>query len=97
MVQWTGGRATSLIEFYKTKTSKNNPTESECASIEASYIVKELETSYSYVYKNWKMGQATAASAGDIVCREYERPRYKNTEAVSRAANANEIYKIMMG
>lgn len=95
MIQWTGNRTNNLMDYYRKMASSNNPDKNECAKIEASFIVHELETDYKYVYDSWKSGAATAESAGDIVCRKYEVPRDTDNEAVLRSGNARNIYAIM--
>lgn len=68
-------------------------------SLEKQNLIGEfhgLKTRMSYMTDAWKRGSATAESAGDIVCRKYEKPRDIEGEAIARANNAKNIYDIMM-
>ena len=56
----------------------------------------ELKGDYARVYTNWKAGDRTASSAGDIVCRQYEIPGDTANQAKLRAQNASKIYAVMM-
>lgn len=96
MIQWTGSRTTGLLEAYDKYCTSNYPTETDCAKAEANYIVDELKGSYKNVYNNWKNGDKTAKSAGEIVCKQYEVPANASAQAIIRGNNANKIYNVMM-
>ncbi len=96
MIQWTGTRTSGLLDAYDKYCTSNYPTVEECAKAEANYMVDELQGSYKYVYNNWKNGEKTAKSAGEIVCKQYEVPANASAQAVVRGNNATKIYNVMM-
>lgn len=95
MIQWTGDRTTGLLQAYKKYCSSNNPSESQLAKAEVNYMADELKGNFSYVYNNWRKGSKTAQSAGQIICKEYEKPSDASTQAVKRGNDAAAIYKIL--
>lgn len=96
MIQWTGSRTEGVLKSYQKYCTSDKPTMDECIKAEVNFMADELNGSYHYVYNNWKNGSKTAASAGDIVCRQYEVPRDTNAQATARAQNATNIYNVMM-
>lgn len=80
MIQWTGERTTGLLQAYKKYCSSNYPSEAEMAKVEVNYMADELKGDYASVYKNWKNGSKTAKSAGEIICKEYERPKIQQAK-----------------
>lgn len=54
-----------------------------------------LQGDYVQVYNTWKKGDKTASSAGEIVCREYEKPKEMDAQSKSRAKNATKIYNVL--
>lgn len=102
--QWTGARTMTLIKCYIEVCGKDAfPTAKECLLAENAMVVKEIDGSYNYVYKDWKSqygksnGADAAYGAGSIVCKKYEVPHDTDTQAKIRADNAKKIYNSMMG
>lgn len=96
MIQWTGSRTGKLLQAYQQYATSDKPTKEECIKAEVNFMADELEGEYARVYKNWKAGDKTAGSAGDIVCRQYEIPGDTANQAKLRAQNASRIYAVMM-
>lgn len=96
MIQWTESRTIGLLESYQKYASSDKPTKEECIEAEVNFLLDELEGDYAYIYDDWKEGSRTAGSAGELVCRYYERPHDKKTQAVLRAENAQKIYDILV-
>lgn len=96
MIQWTGDRTTNILEAYKKYCSSNNPTKDECIKAEVNFMADELKNNYKAVYKEWKNGSKKAKSAGEIICKQYERPKDKEKEAIVRGENSTKIYDVMM-
>ena len=96
MIQWTADRTLGLLESYQKYSSGDKPTKQECIEAEVNFLLDELEGTEESVYKKWKNGNKTASSAGEIFCRNYERPYDKETQAILRAENAEKIYNILM-
>jgi len=96
MVQWTGGRTNNLLAEYKRLSPNNNkPKENKCAEIEAQFIVKELKSSaYRGIYETWNNNK-TPYNAGYLICMRYESPADKESKAIKRGNNAENIYKVM--
>jgi len=95
MIQWTAGRTNNLLEEYQRLSSKDVPSITECARIEAQFIVKELQSSaYSYIYESWK-SNPTPYNAGYIICTNYEVPADTYAQAEARGRNASNIYSLM--
>ena len=97
MVQWTAERTEQLLRAYQRYASGDKPTKEECIEAEVNFMADELKGVYARVYTNWKKGAQTAASAGEIVCRQYEKPSDMSNQAKIRAQNANKIYLVMIG
>jgi hypothetical protein len=102
--QWTGARTMSLIKCYIDVCGEDAfPTAENCLVAENAMVVKEIDGSYNYVYKDWKSkygksnGADAAYGAGSIVCYKYEVPHDTDTQAKIRADNAKKIYNAMMG
>lgn len=97
MIQWTGSRTAGLLKAYQKYIKHDKPTMSECIMAEVNFMADELKSSeFSGVYTQWKKGAKTASSAGEIVCKQYEKPKDMVGEAKSRAKNASKIYNVMM-
>ncbi len=96
MIQWTGSRTGKLLQAYQKYTTSDKPTKEECIKAEVNFMADELTGEYARVYTNWKAGEKTAGSAGDIVCRQYEIPGDTANQARIRAQNASRIYDVMM-
>ena len=100
MCQFTGSRTSDVLDAYQAyydKTKINNPTQKQCAVIEADFMISELESDYKQIYDDWKKNDRTAKGAGESICREYERPYDSKKQASERANNATKLYKIMIG
>ena len=63
---------------------------------EVNFIADELSGEYAPVYSMWKNGDKSASSAGEIVCKEYEKPSDMDNQAGIRAQNADKIYAVMI-
>ena len=96
MIQWTADRTLGLLESYQKYSSGDKPTKEECIKAEVNFLLDELGGKYASVYKNWKAGDRTASSAGEIVCLEYEKPDKMQEQAKIRAENAKKIYNVMV-
>lgn len=96
MIQWTGSRTGKLLQAYQQYATSDKPTKEECIKAEVNFMADELKGDYARVYTNWKAGDRTASSAGDIVCRQYEIPGDTANQARIRAQNASRIYDVMM-
>lgn len=96
MIQWTGSRTGKLLQAYQQYATSDKPTKEECIKAEVNFMADELKGDYVRVYTNWKAGDMTASSAGDIVCRQYEIPGDTANQAKIRAQNASKIYDVMM-
>lgn len=96
MIQWTGSRTGKLLQAYQQYATSDKPTKEECIKAEVNFMADELKGDYARVYANWKAGEKTASSAGDIVCRQYEIPGDTDNQARIRAQNASKIYDVMM-
>lgn len=96
MIQWTGSRTGKLLQAYQKYAASDKPTKEECIKAEVNFMADELKGDYARVYKNWKAGDMTASSAGDIVCRQYEIPGDTANQAKLRAQNASKIYAVMI-
>lgn len=96
MIQWTGSRTGKLLQAYQQYATSDKPTKEECIKAEVNFMADELKGDYARVYANWKAGDKTASSAGDIVCRQYEIPGDTANQARIRAQNASKIYDVMM-
>lgn len=96
MIQWTGSRTGKLLQAYQKYATSDKPTKEECIKAEVNFMADELKGDYARVYTNWKAGDKTASSAGDIVCRQYEIPGDTANQARIRAQNASKIYEVMM-
>jgi len=95
MIQWTGERTNNLLDVYQSKSTSNYPSLDECASIEASFMVSELQSSsYSYIYDTWQ-SDPTPYNAGSLICINYEVPSDRYNKAVTRGNNAETIYGLM--
>ena len=95
MIQWTGSRTLGLLESYQNYASSDKPTSEECIDAEVNFMLDELQGDYVQVYNTWKKGDKTASSAGEIVCREYEKPKEKDAQSKNRAKNATKIYNVL--
>jgi len=95
MIQWTGSRTLGLLESYQKYASSDKPTSEECIDAEVNFMLDELQGDYVQVYNTWKKGDKTASSAGEIVCREYEKPKEMDAQSKSRAKNATKIYNVL--
>jgi len=96
MIQWTGSRTEGLLKSYQKYAKGDKPTMEECIKAEVNYMADELKGEFSGVYASWKSGNKTAGSAGEIVCKKYEKPGNMEVEAKNRASNASKIYRVMM-
>ncbi len=96
MIQWTGSRTEGLLASYQKYATSDEPTKEECIMAEVNFMADELAGNYAKVYSNWKNGDKSASSAGDIICRQYEIPADTDSQARLRAQNANKIYAVMM-
>ena len=96
MIQWTGSRTEGLLASYQKYATSDKPTKEECIMAEVNFMADELADNYAKVYSNWKNGDKSASSAGDIICRQYEIPADTDKQARLRAQNANKIYAVMM-
>lgn len=105
MAQWTDdSRAGYLIDLYDDMCDTNNPSSSECASVEGTYMAYELTghdraNDYSSVYENWQTnynnGQASVYEAGYTVCFDYEKPSNKTKNSEARGELAVDIYNTL--
>ena len=91
-----GAGTPGVFESSAYKTESNKPTKEECIMAEVNFMADELAGNYAKVYSNWKNGNKSASSAGDIICRQYEIPADTDKQARLRAQNANKIYAVMM-
>ena len=85
-----------VFESSAYKTESKKPPKEECIMAEVNFMADELADNYAKVYSNWKNGDKSASSAGDIICRQYEIPADTDKQARLRAQNANKIYAVMM-
>jgi len=97
MIQWTEDRTNNLLDEYQDLSTTDKPSINECAEIEASFIVKELQTNsrFTGIYDQWK-NDPTPYNAGFLICYKYEVPK-GDLEAISerRGHDAEEVYLLM--
>ena len=102
MVQWTDDdRAECLMNLYAQMADSNNPTSTECARIEGTYMAYELTghdgaVDHTSVYNNWKNGNASVYQAGYQIASNYEIPAGGDTEYKRRADLAVELYDTLV-
>ena len=103
VTQWTGPRTKGLVEVYRKHAGSGSTiTKAQVVAAENEMILKELKTTYAFVYNNWKSagrltGASAAGSAAEIFCRKYEVPANVDSAAATRASRAKTLYNIMMG
>lgn len=99
MFQFTGTRTSDVLDEYQAfynKTKENHPTKEQCMEIEINFALKELKSkNYKNIYESWKEGDKIAYSAGNKFCKEYEKPKDKESQAITRGNDAEEIYTVM--
>ena len=66
-------------------------------------MIKEIKSSYSYIYENWKKNhqdnlcsEQAAHDAAYLICQKYEVP-YDKAQYEIRANTGKKVFKIMMG
>ncbi len=96
MIQWTGSRTEGVLASYQKYATSDKPTKEECIMAEVNFIADELSGEHAPVYSKWKNGDRSASSAGEIVCKQYERPSDMDNQAGIRAQNADKIYAVMI-
>ena len=106
ITQWTGGRISKLISYYRKHATPGSATvtQDQAAAAEMDMILYDLRGDYKKVYDTWKKENASALdceesarSAGSIVCLKYEIPVNKEQQAVTRGKRAAKFYRIMTG
>ena len=95
LCQWTDdSRMAGLITLYDTMCQNDNPSQSQCALIESTYMINELTSEdYNDIYYNW---DGTTKGAAYDFCIDYERPKDKEEKAEARKLVAEQFEKILL-
>ena len=86
-IQWSGGRRVMLLNEYKANAKAY--TNDELGVIEVNYMMKELAGGYQTVVQ--ACSGKGASECASIICKNYEKPAHKNSEAVTRANTASDL------
>lgn len=101
-IQWTGGRATALLNHYIDLLGIDiKPSKENCYLAETDFMLSELESSnYNYIYNNWNDNYSNSSNAafeaGRLLCLEYERPENMNSASITRGNTSQNIYNILI-
>ena len=103
-IQWTGERTGPLVDLYVQEANGSEKISLEqVIAAEGKLIIKELKSSYSYIYENWKKNhqdnlcsEQAAYDAAYSICQKYEVP-YDKAQYEIRANTGKKVFKIMMG
>ena len=103
-IQWTGERTGPLVDLYVQEANGSEQISLEqVIAAEGKLIIKELKSSYRYIYENWKKNhqdnlcsEQAAHDAAYLICQKYEVP-YDKAQYEIRANTGKKVFKIMMG
>ncbi len=103
-IQWTFGRAHTLMSLYKDRVGNSTTiTNEEAISAEVSMIINELQSSsYNWIISEWRRNcennsnsLSAANLAGSTLCYNYLIPYNIAEQARKRGTRAEEIYSLM--